>query len=345
MSTATILALPDVVPLDVTVAWQILGADLPRAGAPYRVRVCGEHSGLVPTRSGFGLHVDAGLEALAGADLVVIAGTLPADPVVEAAVLESLRVTHGRGAVMVAIGTGAFVLARTGLLDGRRATTHWRHAADLARRYPRVRVDPHVPTVEDAGIHTSSGLASAVDVCLEIVRRNRGAAIADEAARHAVVRGHRSAGHRRPADRPVPKPAAGGAAEVREWMLGHLDQPMNLDELATRALMSRRQFTRRFRAEAGVSPRRWLLAQRLVEAQRLLDATAEPVELIGRRCGFATPQAFRTNFKRVVGMSPSRYRKAGSPALPVIDIFTGRRRGAQAASVPAVEVNSARAAP
>jgi transcriptional regulator GlxA family with amidase domain len=318
LSTATILALPDVVPLDVTAAWQILGADLPRAGAPYRVRVCGQHPGLVPTRSGFGLHVDAGLEALAGADLVVIAGTLPADPVVESAVLESLRTTHRRGTVMMAIGTGAFILARTGLLDGRRATTHWCHAADLARRYPRIRVDPHVLAVEDAGIHTSSGLASAVDVCLEIVRRNRGAAIADEAARYAMVTGHPSASHRQP----VPEPTGGGVAEVREWMLGHLDRPMNLDELAARALMSRRQFTRTFRAEAGASPLQWLLAQRLAEAQRLLDETAEPIEVVGRRCGFATPLAFRTNFKRILGVSPSRYRRCRS-AAPVLDIFTG----------------------
>jgi AraC family transcriptional regulator, transcriptional activator FtrA len=344
MSTATILALPDVVPLDVTAALQILGAELPRAGVPYRVLVCGEHPGLVPTCSGFGLHVDAGLEALAGAGLVVVAGTLPADPVVEPAVVEALLVAHRRGTVIVAIGTGAFVLARTGLLDGRRATTHWCHAADLARRYPRIRVDPHVVAVEDAGIHTSAGLASAVDVCLEIVRRNRGAAIADEAARYAVVTGHPSGGGSQPVDRPPPEAAPGGAAEVREWMLGHLDEPMSLDELATRAMMSRRQFTRRFRAEAGASPRQWLLAQRLAAAQRLLDGTAEPVELIGRRCGFATPLAFRTNFKQVVGVSPSRYRKAGPPA-PVIDIFAGRRREAPTAPAQAAGVSSAGAAP
>lgn len=345
MSTATILVLPDVVPLDVTAAWQILGADLPRAGAPFRVQVCGERPGLVPTRSGFGLHVDAGLEALVGAGLVVVAGTLPADPVVEAPVLEALRVAHRRGTVIVAIGTGAFVLARTGLLDGHRATTHWCHAADLARRYPRIRVDRHVLAVEDAGIHTSAGLTSAVDVCLEIVRRSRGAAVADEAARYAVVTGHWPAGHPRPAGRPVPQAATVGVAEVREWMLSHLDRAMNLDELATLALMSRRQFTRTFRAEVGVSPRQWLLAQRLAEARRLLDETAEPVELIGRRCGFATPLAFRTNFKQVVGVSPSRYRKAGVSTAPVIDIFTGRRREAPATAVPAVGMSSARSAP
>ena len=124
--------------------------------------------------------------------------------------LEALRVVHRRGTAIVAIGTGAFVLARTGLLDGRRATTHWCHAADLARRYPRVSVDPHVLAVEDAGIHTSAGLTSAVDMCLEIVRRNRGAAIADEAARYAVVTGHRSAGHPQLVDRPLPRPPPAG---------------------------------------------------------------------------------------------------------------------------------------
>jgi AraC family transcriptional activator FtrA len=336
MSTATILALPDVVPLDVTAAWQVLGADLPRAGALYRVRVCGEHPGLVPTRSGFGLHVDAGLEALAGACLVVVAGTLPVDPVVEAAVLESLRVTHRRGAVIVAIGTGAFVLARSGLLDGRHATTDRCHAADLARRYPRVKVDSRVPAVEDAGIHTSADLSSAVDVCLEIVRQDRGVTIADEAARYAVVTGHSPR-------RSQPAAVPGGAAKVRVWMLDHLDEPMSLDELASRAMMSRRQFTRSFRAEAGASPRQWLLAQRLAAAQRLLDGTAEPVELIGRRCGFTTPLAFRTNFKQAVGMSPSQYRKGAAPA-PVFDIFTGRRREAAAAPAPAAGVSSADAA-
>jgi transcriptional regulator GlxA family with amidase domain len=242
-------------------------------------------------------------------------------------VLEALQVAYRRGATVVAIGTGAFVLARTGLLDGRRATTHRRHSADLARRYPRISVDAHAVAVEDAGIFTSAGLTSAVDVCLEIVRRNRGAAIADAAARHAVVTGHRSAGYPHLVDRPVLVATAGaaacGTAEVREWMRRHLDQPMNLDELATRAHMSRRQFTRRFRAEAGVSPWQWLLAQRLVEAQRLLEATAEPVESIGRWCGFATPLAFRTNFKQVVGVSPSRYRNSAMPAAPAIDLFAG----------------------
>jgi len=188
--------------------------------------------------------------------------------------------------------------------------------------------------VEDAGIHTSAGLASAVDVCLEIVRHHRGAAIADEAARYAVVTGQPSRGRSQPADRPAPEAARGGSAKIREWMLSHLDQPMSLDELATRAMMSRRQFTRTFRAEAGASPRQWLLAQRLAAAQRLLDATAEPVALIGRRCGFATPLAFRTHFKQAVGVSPSRYRKAG-PSAPVFDIFTGRRREAPEAPAQA----------
>jgi AraC family transcriptional regulator, transcriptional activator FtrA len=321
LSIATILALPDVVPLHVAAPCKILAAELSRAGAPYRVRVCGEHPGPVPTRSGFGLQVEAGLEALVGAGLVVVAGTFPADPVVGPPVLEALRLAYRRGAALVAIGTGAFILARTGLLDGRRATTHWRHSADLARRYPRISVHPHVLAIEDAGIYTSAALTSAVDVCLEIARRNRGATIANEAARNATVTGHRSAVHPQLVGRLLARATAGavagGTAEVRVWMLDHLKEPMNLDELATRAHMSRRQFTRRFRVEAGISPWQWLLAQRLVEAQRLLEATAEPVESIGRCCGFATPLAFRTRFKQVVGVSPSRYRKAAPPRAPV----------------------------
>ena len=216
------MALPYVVPSRGG-GLQILGADLPRAGAPYRVRVCGEHPGLVPTGSGFGLHVDAGLEALAGARLVVVAGTLPADPVVAVPVLEALRVAHRRGSVLVAIGTGAFVLARTGLLDGRRATTHWSHATDLARRYPRIRVDPHVLRREAAfqpGGHARGATWPGDRPANRGGDRRRASAL-----RVPVT----MAGHPRLAGRPVHEVPPRAAGSGRCWA----PQPaMNLDELA-----------------------------------------------------------------------------------------------------------------
>jgi AraC family transcriptional regulator, transcriptional activator FtrA len=306
---AAILALPHAVPFEVSAVCQILGAELPDGSAPYQISVCGERLGLVAAGGGFVLRVDGGLAVLAGADLVVVPGTLPVDPVLGPQVFEALRAAHARGVPLVAIGTAAFVLARSGLLDGRRATTHWAHAAELARRYPRVRVDPGVLAVEDGGICTSAGVTTAIDLCLDLVRRHRGPAIANEAARQAVVTGHRSADQAQLTDRPVPAGTGSGLAEVRTWMRNHLDEHMTLDQLANRAFMSRRQFTRMFRAEAGVSPWQWLLTQRLTEARRLLELTGEQVESIARRCGFATPVAFRTKFKQVVGVPPSRYRE------------------------------------
>ena len=280
-----ILVLRDVVPLDVSAAAQFFGADLPLAGVPCQVTVCGATAGVVATRAGFGLHVGAGAEALRDAGLILVAGTLPADPDVEPAVLDALRAAGARGVPVVGVGTAAFVLARAGLLDGRRATTHWSHAGELARRYPRIIVDPDAPAVEDGGIGTSTGLPAATDLCLRIVRRADGVP-----RRHTVP------------DR--------GLIEIRQWMVGHLDQCTNVDDLAHRAYMSRRQFSRQFRAEVGASPWQWLIGQRLVQARHLLEETDEQIEAISRRCGFPTALAFRTTFKQSVGTSPSEYRRS-----------------------------------
>jgi transcriptional regulator GlxA family with amidase domain len=284
---ARVLVLRDVVPLDVSAAAQFFGAELPLAGVPCRVAVCGAAAGVVPTRAGFGLHVDAGVVALQDAGLILVAGTLPADPEVDPAVLDALRAAHLRGVPVVAVGTAAFVLARAGLLDGRRATTHWLHAGELARRYPRVIVDADAPAVEDGGMGTSTGLPAATDLCLRVVRR-----VGGPSPGHRLVERSR------------------GLTEVRQWMAGHLDQCTSVDDLAHRAYMSRRQFTRQFRAEVGASPWQWLIGQRLVQARHLLEETGEQIEVISRRCGFPTALAFRTTFKQSVGTSPSEYRRA-----------------------------------
>jgi AraC family transcriptional activator FtrA len=310
---AVILAFANVVPLDVTGAGQVLGVDLPGMGSPYQVRICGERPGLVATRSGFGLQIYSGPAAVDEADLVVVAGTLPADPDVDSAALDALRAAYTRGTAIVAIGTGAFILARAGLLAGRRATTHWSQADELARRYPTVEVHARLAGVEDGGIFTSAGLSAAVSQCLEIIRRSRGAVVADEVARQAVVTQHAAATGAQPTERPSAVVPIRGLTDVKDWMLHHLDQRTNLDQLAARACMSRRQFTRTFRAEAGVSPWQWLLGQRVRAAKRLLDETNDQVESIARRCGFATSVAFRTTFKQAVGTTPSQYRCRPAP--------------------------------
>jgi len=314
--TAVVLALPNVVPLEVSTICHVLGAEFAIASgavgpaddtAAGRVVVCGAAAGLVATGSGFGIQVGAGIEALGAANLVVVAGTLPVDPPVGPAVLDALRATHARGVPTVAIGTAAFVLARAGLLDGRRATTHWCHAGALARTYPLVSVDSQEPAVQDGGVCTSAGLNAAVDLCLHLVRLGQDPPDADEAAT-ARVGGDRTAVPRRCVEQPTALAGASGLAEVRDWMVTNLDQPTSVDELAGRAYMSRRQFTRTFRAEAGVSPWQWLLTRRLDQARHLLETTDEPIELIARRCGFPTPLAFRTRFKVEFGTSPSLYR-------------------------------------
>jgi AraC family transcriptional regulator, transcriptional activator FtrA len=283
---ARILVLRDVVPLDVSAAAQFFGADLPLAGVPCRVTVCGAAAGVVATRAGFGLHVDAGVEALRDADLILVAGTLPADTAVDPAVLDALRAAHAGGVPVVGVGTAAFVLARAGLLDGHRATTHWSHAGQLARRYPKIIVDPDAAAVEDGGVGTSTGLPAATDLCVRMVRR----AVNTSPERPRAASG-------------------GGLSEIRQWMVGHLDECTNVDDLAHRAYMSRRQFTRQFRAEVGTSPWQWLIGQRLVQARHLLEETDEQIEAISRRCGFPTALAFRTTFKQSVGISPSEYRR------------------------------------
>jgi len=283
---ARILVLRDVVPLDVSAAAQFFGAELPLGGVPCRVTVCGAAAGVVPTRAGFGLHVDAGVEALRDGGLILVAGTLPADPPVDSPVLDALRAAHAGGVPVVGVGTAAFVLARAGLLDGRRATTHWSHAGQLARRYPRIIVDPDATAVEHRGIGTSTGLPAATDLCVRIVRRAGGM---PPERRHATP--------------------ASGLTGIREWMVSHLDECSSVDDLAHRAYMSRRHFTRQFRAEVGASPWQWLIGQRLMQARHLLEETDEQIETISRRCGFPTTLAFRTTFKQSVGASPSEYRR------------------------------------
>ncbi|MGN6131909.1 MAG: helix-turn-helix domain-containing protein, partial [Nocardioidaceae bacterium] len=227
--------------------------------------------------------------------------------------LDALRAAHARGARIAGLCGGNFVLAAAGLLDGRRATTHWLYADKLAREYPTVRVDPKVLYVDDGDVLTAAGTAAALDLCLHLLRTLDGAEVANIVARRMVVPPHRAGGQAQFVD--VPLPALGATdplAAAVDWALAHLDAPLTVDDLAARAAMSRRTFTRRFRSHLGTSPLQWLLDQRTLLAQRLLESTDLPVETVAHRAGFGSAVSLRAHFPRALGTTPSGYRSTFS---------------------------------
>jgi transcriptional regulator GlxA family with amidase domain len=266
-----------------------------------------------------GLRVDTGygLEELLAADTIVVPACARAtqrQP--PAPLVEVLRSAHARGARIASICTGAYLLAAAGLLDGRRATVHWMNAVDFAHRYPRVPVDPAVLYIDHGDVLTSAGTGSAIDLCLHLVRRDHGAAVANEVARRMVVPPHRDGGQAQFA-RPVTpgEPRADLAADsarslapVIDWARAHLDQPLSVADLAQRAHMSTRTFARRFTELVGDTPLQWLVEQRVRVAQELLETTDDPVERIARQAGFGTAVSLRQHFRRITSVSPQTYR-------------------------------------
>ena len=231
--------------------------------------------------------------------------------------LDALRAAHGRGARVVSLCAGAFVLAGAGLLDGRRATTHWMFADLLAREHPDIDVDRSVLYVEDDGIFTAAGTAAGIDLCLHLVRLDLGVEAANQVARRMVVPPHRDGGQAQYIAAPLP---AGGPADtlapLLDWMVEHLDEPLVIADLAQRASMSERTFARRFVAATGETPLQWLLAQRVLHARHLLETTDLSVDLVANACGFATAAGLRTHFQRQVGTSPTAYRQTSGGPRP-----------------------------
>jgi transcriptional regulator GlxA family with amidase domain len=211
---------------------------------------------------------------------------------------------------VASICTGAFVLAAAGLLDGRRATTHWRYAGRLAREFPAIDVDPGVLYVDAGDVLTSAGVAAGVDLCLHMVRADHGAAAANAVARRMVVAAHRDGGQAQFVERPLPPAAGGGLAATRAWLAERLAEPVSIDAMARHAGYSPRSFARRFRAETGTTPLQWLIGLRVAEAQRLLEGSDAPVEEVAARSGFGGAVALRQHFSRLVGTSPTAYRRA-----------------------------------
>ena len=276
----------------------------------YEVRVCSIESGALTTTAGYALSTAHGIAALADAAIIVVPSWRDVAERPPEALLAALRAASARGAQIVGLCLGAYVLAAAGLLDGRRATTHWAYARDFAARFPAVRVDADVLYVEDGAYVTSAGTAAGIDCCLYLVRQRHGAQVANRVARRLVTPPHRQGGQAQYIEQVLPESARGSQlAALTDWVRAHPTLPHTLDSLAQRAAMSRRTLTRRFRELTGMSVGDWLLGERLALAQRLLEGSERPIDTVAEGCGLGSAASLRAHFKRQFGVSPSDWRR------------------------------------
>ena len=298
---------------------------------PYDFAVVAGEPPPLRAHNDFTIQPSCGLERLAEADLIALPavdderlGIHAAQPAARTGsdapqlfpedLLEALREAVRRGAKVLSVCTGAFILGEAGLLDGRRCTTHWRSAAELARRYPQAKVDPDVLYVDDDPVITSAGTAAGIDACLYLVRKEQGSRIANGIARRMVVPPHRDGGQAQYVDQPVASVCDGTLRELLEWLRAHLDQPLAVRQLAARANMSERTFARRFVQETGTTPQRWLTGQRILLAQQLLEESDETIDAIADKAGFGNATALRHHFRAWRGTTPNAYRRMFSPS-------------------------------
>ncbi|MFI5794483.1 GlxA family transcriptional regulator [Streptomyces sp. NPDC051677] len=301
-----VLALDGVYPFELGIPSRILGA----ADGHYEVLTCTVDGLPVQTNADFTIGVEHGPKALDTADTVVVAPVAP-DRLTDdlpAGVAEALARIRPEARI-VSICTAAFVLAAAGLLDGRRATTHWQVTEHFRRRYPQVELDPDVLFVDDGRVLTSAGAASGVDVCLHLVRKDHGSELANKVARRCVVPPFRDGGQAQYIEQPIPESGAASTAATRAWALERLDEPLTLADLAAHARMSLRTFARRFHDEVGLSPGRWLIQQRVTHARHLLEASDLSVDQIAGRVGFATGASLRQHLHAAIGVTPQAYRR------------------------------------
>lgn len=310
LEKVAVIALDPVAPFELGVLCEVFGTDRTADGFPgYRFDLCTVDGRPIRTRSGFGLTPDADLTPVEDADLVAVPAAHDLDAPIPEPVLDALRRAHRRGAYVLSVCSGAFVLAAAGLLDGRECTTHWKYADELARRYPSARVRCNSLYVQDGTVLTGAGTAAGIDACLHLVRQEHGSALATKLARRMVVPPHRDGGQSQYIEAPIPRtPDAATLEPVLTWLIGHLDRPVTVDDLAGRAHMAPRTFARRFRAETGTTPHDWITNQRVLLARQLLEETDLGVEAVAVRAGFGDAATLRHHFSRRVGATPQAYR-------------------------------------
>jgi transcriptional regulator GlxA family with amidase domain len=324
LSNVAVVVLDGFSPFELGVACEVFGSDRTDDGLPaYDFAVVAGEAGPLRSEVGFVLEAPEGLDRLKVADLVIVPA--PSDERCTNAdwpepLLAALRDVVARGGRVLSVCTGAFVLAAAGLLDGRTCTTHWRHAHKLSQMYPAAKVDPSVLYVDEGQVITSAGTAAGIDACLYLVRREQGSRVANAIARRMVVPPHRDGGQAQFVERPVAPVSCDTLAEVIDWMERHLDEQMSVAQLASLAAMSPRTFARRFVQETGTTPQRWLIGQRILLAEQMLEETSETVDVIAERAGFGNATALRHHFRAWRATTPQAYRRLFTePARPGID--------------------------
>jgi transcriptional regulator GlxA family with amidase domain len=312
MHRVVALCLDGLVAFDLTAPAQAFGLAARPGGDPlYRFSTCSVDGAEVATTSGFGVSPQAGLGALRRAETIVVPGYAALLDPPPAPALAALAAAGRRGARVLSVCTGAFALAHAGLLDGRRAATHWGWAGELARRFPAVAVDADALFVDEGEVLTSAGLSAGIDLSLHVIRKDFGVAAGERVARHMVAAPHREGGQAQFAKR-ASVDAGGSFEATRRWAAERLAEPLDVAAMSAHAGVSPRTFARRFREETGTTPLQWLLAQRVLEARRLLEESELPVEAIAWRCGFGNAASLREHFRRITATTPTAYRRAFS---------------------------------
>jgi len=311
LKTVSALVADGLAPFEFGVVCEVFGIDRTADGVPnFDFKVCGPVAGQpVRTTIGASLVPDHDYRELIGADLVAVPAISGVDSYPVAA-LDALKTAADTGSIILTVCSGAFVAGAAGLLDGRACTTHWMHSDELARRHPTARVDRNVLYVDDGNLITSAGTAAGIDACLHLVRRELGSAVTNVIARRMVVPPQRDGGQRQYIDQPIPVRCSEGFAPQLDWIIQNLDQPHTVASMARHAAMSARTFARKFVEETGATPMQWVTDQRVLYARRLLEESDLEIDRIAEKAGFGTATLLRHHFRRIIGVTPSDYRRS-----------------------------------